>query len=312
MLPIFVLLVVLSAGSAAGQDILDQAGEKYEVTAGTVRVINTEQGRVTLLEGGVTITHGSAVITAQSGKGIEAKDEAVLEGEVRIVDGETTMESRTGEYFRRGKRAVLRGDVRIDDGRELVQADEVTYFRDSKIASASGSVSFKNKANEVTVEGGKGTYYFEEDRGIMEESPLLTASGEKQILITSQTMETFDKEAKALVAGDVKVYQEDVTAACDSLIYMSRDDVAMLIGSPWIAEGANRMESANIRLEFANRKLNRAVLTPDAKGFYSVGEGEANTVSGDEMIIVFQDGKAGEVTVNGSAGGTYYMKKKGK
>ncbi|MFQ5906142.1 MAG: LptA/OstA family protein, partial [bacterium] len=231
---------------------------------------------------------------------------------VHIVDGETEITSEAGEYFRHERKAHLYGDVLINDRRQLVQADEVAYYRDSRIAVATGSVSFKDAANDVTVEGGRGTYYFEEGRGVMKENPILTASGEKQILVTARTMETFTKEGKASAAGDVKIYQGDLTASCDSLIYMSREEVASLLGNSLIVERQNRAESQSMRLEFENRRLKRAILKPDARGVYQGGEGERNEVFGDEMIIEFGEGKAREVSVNGSASGVYLLREKGE
>jgi len=306
------LILVLMPCIVENQQILERTGEKYTVRAKTVEVRNTKKGRVTFLRGGVTITHGPAVITSQCGRAIEARDVAILEGGVHIVDGETIMSSQTAEYYRGEKKALLRGFVKIEDERQLVQADEVVYHRDSRIAVATGSVSFKDKVNDMNVEGGKGTYYFEEDRGIMEESPVLTASGEERILITAQTMETFTKQGKALVTGDVRVYQGDVVATCDTLVYMSRDETATLLGKPVITENENRMESASLTLEFTNRKLRRAVLISGAQAFYRISEQETNEVSGDEMIVDFEEGKVSQVTVSGSAKGTYHMKPKGE
>lgn len=304
------LVLIHFAPLVVSQEIIDHPGEKYEIEAAAVEVRQTDQGRVTLFHGGVTITHGAAVITAQSGKALEARDVAILRGEVRIVDGETEITSETGEYFRHDRMAHLFGNVVINDGRQLIQADEVVYYRDSRTAVATGSVSFKDAASDITVEGGTGTYYFEEGRGVMGESPILIASGEKQILVTARRMETFTKEGKASATGSVKVYQGDITASCDSLVYTSREEVASLLGSPTIVEGKNRAESVTVRLEFERRRLKRAVLKSAARGFYGVGEGESNEVFGDEMIIEFGDGKAEEVTVSGSARGLYLMGQK--
>lgn len=297
---------------ANNQQILERTGEKYTVKAKTVEVRNTEKGRITFLRGGLTITHGTAVITSQWGKAIEARDVAILEGGVHIVDGETEMFSENGEYYRSERRALLRGLVKIEDKRQLVQADEVVYHRDSRTAVATGSVSFKDKANDTNVQGGKGTYNFKEGRGIMEKNPVLTASGEERMLITGQTMETFTKEGKALVKGDVRVYQGDLLATCDTLIYMSRDETATLQGSPVIMEKENRMKSTTLTLEFENRKLKRAILISNAQAFYRISEQETNQVSGDEMIVDFEEGKVSQVTVTGSAKGTYHTKLKGE
>ena len=304
--------LILMPRIAKNQQILEPIGEKYTVRAKTVEVRNTENGRVTFLRGGVTITHGSAVITSQWGRAMEARDVVILEGGVHIIDGETEMSSQTGEYYRSKKKALLRGDVKINDERQLVQADEVVYYRNSRIAVASGSVSFKDKINDTNIEGGKGTYYFEEGRGVMEESPVLTASGEERILITGQTMVTFTNEGKASVRGDVRIYQGDLVATCDTLLYMSRDETATLRGSPVIMERENRMESANMILEFENRKLRRAILTSGAHAFYRINEQEANEVSGDEMIVDFEQGKVSQMAVSGSAEGAFFMKPKGE
>ena len=305
-------IIVLTPHVAQNQQLLEHTGEKYTVKAKTVEVMNTEKGRVTFLRGGVTITHGPAVITSPWGRAIEARDVVILEGGVHIVDGKTEMWSQTGEYYRGKKKAFLRGIVKIDDERQVIEADEVVYDRNSRIAVATGSVSFKDKANDTNVEGGKGTYYFEEGRGVMEESPVLTASGEERILITGQTMETFTNEGMALVRGDVRVYQGDLVAACDTLLYMSRDETATLQGNPVILEKENRMESTSMTLEFENRKLKRAVLKSGAHAFYRIGEKEANEVSGDEMTVDFEEGKVSRMTVSGSAEGTFFMKPKGE
>ena len=306
------VIFVLTPHVAKNQQLLEHTGEKYAVEAKTVEVRNTVMGRVTFLRGGVTITHGPAVITSPSARAIEARDVAILEGGVHIVDGKTEMSSQTGEYYRSTKKALLRGDVKIDDERQVVEADEVVYDRNSRIAVATGSVSFKDKANDTSVEGGRGTYYYEEGRGVMEQSPVLTASGEERILITGRTMETLRSEGKALVRGDVRVYQGDLLATCDTLLYMSKDEIATLRGNPVILEKENRMESSGMILEFEMRKLKRAILTSGAYAFHRISEKEANEVSGDEMTVDFEEGKVKQVTVSGSAEGTYLIEPKGE
>jgi lipopolysaccharide assembly outer membrane protein LptD (OstA) len=298
--------------AALGQEIPEHPGEKYSITARTVEVRTTEEGRVSYFKGGVRINHGSAVITADFGKAVEARDMALLEGNVRIVDGETEIRASSGEYYRREKKAHLFGDVDIRDGKQWVEADEVVYYRDRRMAVGTGSVSFKDLTNEITIEGGRGEYDFQEGHGSMSEGPILTAPGEKKILVTGQKMEIYRKEGKALAVGDVKVYQGEWTAGCDSLVYMSREEVAYLMGSPRIVEAANEATADKLKLEFENRKLCRAILSPNAEASYDVGEGEKNIVSGAEIVIDFEEGKAKRISVNGSASGTYYLKPKGE
>jgi lipopolysaccharide export system protein LptA len=299
--------LLLLAGAIPCQEILENTGEKYEMTARTVRVENTPEGRVTTFTGDVTIRHGTALITAESGRALEGRDMAVLEGGVRIVDRETEIYANRGEYCRSEKKAHLFGDVDIQDGRQSVQADEVIYHRSDRLAQSFGSVSFKDMLNNITVEGGRGEYDFATGHGIMSLSPVLTAPGDRQILITGQTMEVFRKEGRALVSTDVTIYQGDWTATCDSVVYMSREEVADLFGSPTINEKNNTAGAESVRLRFSNRRLVEAVLSPHAYAVYRVGDGEINLVFGDEIIIGFEEEKAKHIAVRGSARGTYYM-----
>ncbi len=298
--------------SVGAQEIPERPHEKYSITARTVEVRTTEEGRVSYFKGGVRITHGSALITSDFGKAVEAREMALLEGNVRILDGETEIRSSSGEYYRSEKKAHLFGDVDVRDGKQWVQADEVVYYRDRRVAIATGSVSFKDLTNDITVEGGRGEYDFQEGHGSMSEGPVLTAPGEKRILVTGQTMHVYRNEGKALVTGGVKIYQGEWTANCDSLVYMSREEVAYLTGSPRIAETTNTAAADRLRLEFENRKLRRAVLSPNAEASYDVGEGEKNVVSGAEIVIDFEEGKVKKISVNGSASGTYYLRPKGE
>lgn len=310
-LTLIFLAILIAHGQLLGQEVLEHPGEKYQVTSRTVEVENTPEGRVSRLSGGVTITHGTATITAQSGRVVEARDMAVLEGEVRIVDGETEISANTGEYYRYEKKAHLHGSVDIQDGRTSVQADDLVYYRQERVALGTGSVSFKDLGNDITVEGGEGKYEFLEGHGIMTRNPVLTAPGEKQILITGQVMEVFRKEGRALVKGEVKVYQGDWTGSCDSLVYISQEEVADLLGSPVITEEKNTAGADKLRLIFENRRLKEAVLSPNAYAVYHVGEGEINLVFGDGITIDFTDGKATHIRVRGSARGVYYLKPRG-
>jgi lipopolysaccharide export system protein LptA len=311
-----VVMVMLSsllvAGAGIVQEIVEQPGEKYEITARTVEVERTPEGRVTHFSGGVVIKHGTAVITAQSGRAVEGRDMAILEGGVRIVDRETEITANTGEYYRSLKKAHLSGDVDVQDGKQSVQADDVIYHRTTRVAQGMGSVSFKDMVNNITVEGGRGEYDFSEGHGTMSVSPVLTAPGEKQILMTGQTMDVFRKEGKALVTGDVRIYQGEWSASCDSLVYLSKEDEAELIGEPVITERGNVARAELVRLRFEARKLREAVLSPDAYAIYRVEEGEVNLVFGDEIVIRFEEGKASHIAVRGSARGTYYMNERGQ
>jgi len=305
------LLLLNLAAQSNGQEIFEPTGEKYEMTARTVRVESTPEGRVTTFTGNVTIRHGTVVITAESGRALEGRDMAILEWSVRIVDGGTEITANTGEYYRNEKKAHLHGDVDIQDGKQSVQADDVVYYRSDRVAQGTGSVSFKDMVNNITVEGGEGEYDFSAGHGKMSLSPVLTAPGEKQILMTGQTMEVFRKEGRALVSTDVTVYQGEWTARCDSLVYLSQEEVADLIGNPTITERENMGGAERLRLKFDDRKLTEAILSPNGYAVYRVEDGEMNIVFGDEIVIRFEEGKAKRIGVRGSARGTYYMEPRG-
>ena len=306
------LAAVILGGNVVSQEILEKPGEKYEMTARTVVVESTPEGRVTHFRGGVIISHGTAVITAESGRAIEGRDMAVLEGGVRIVDRETEIEANTGEYYRSEKKAHLHGDVDVQDGKQSVQADDIVYYRLTRVAQSAGSVSFKDMVNNIVVEGGRGEYEFEEGHGTMSENPVLTAPGDRQILITGQRMEVFREEGRALVTGDVRIYQGEWNASCDSLVYLSGEDVADLIGEPVVSERGNMASAQGVRLAFQNRKLREATLSPDAYALYRLNEGETNLIFGDRMVISFEEGEAKRIAVRGSARGVYRMNERGE
>jgi lipopolysaccharide export system protein LptA len=197
---------------------------------------NTKIGRAT---GGVRLSDGEVVVTADEGDYDTEAKRADFRNDVRMVDSVSVLTSLMGVYFSRDKRAEFQGEVLLRGREADVSADSIVYYRDTEISEASGRVVIARKdsasSQRTYVRAGRvldeprtgraqalGQVFLAQIRTDSTGAPVDTLFIEASRLLTvrSDTLDRFS------AMDSVRVWGAEFVALADSVVHDARETAA--------------------------------------------------------------------------------------
>jgi len=281
--------------------------EHYVITAETVTLDETDEGRVSHLIGNVTITHGKTIITGDEGYAYEIQQMAEVQRNVRIDDEATIITAAHAKYFKDERMAVLTDSVELRDGKQLLKTDSLVYFKTRKFSEGYGNVVLIDKERNTEVKGNYGEYDFVDDAGFITDNPeLILFEKAKKITVSGDTLRIKRKENFMSCKGNVKVKEDSITATAGYLEYFSDSGRMYLNEKPFIEQSdKSTLSGSSIEVFLKNREITKTVAMNDANGKYQLSNGATNNVQGDTISILFEDGKTARIIVVGNTNGLY-------
>ena len=315
-------LLILSPeiqGQGKKDEFSDLGDEPFTITANHVELINTTQGRMTVLDSSVVIVHGTATITSDHGEAYEMDERAVLTGRVKMVDRGRTLTSEQATYFKKDKRAEMMGNVVLVDSGQTLNSDRLAYFREDERAEADGRVRLESKDGKTVVTGSHGVYEEKTKYGLMVGMPRLLLRDDKRdttLIIDSEKMEVFNQEDRALAQGHVVMTRKGNKARCDRLEYFRKEERALLTGKPVAEEGENTLSGKEMEIFFKDNKISKVVVKENALARETPKDTAAarggSEVRGDTLTMFVVNDTLEHTEVRGRAYSVYYPREKDK
>lgn len=278
------------------------------------------------LEGVVEVRDDSMRLVGN--RGVYDANERVAEAFDRVMleDPTTTLHARYGKYFANEKRAYFRDHVRVVDTTSSLTADELTYYRDEDRTVAIGNVRIENPANNMIILGNRFENLKPQSYSKMTEKPMViqidTAEGRRDTLtVTAVTLESFQDTLERLVATDsVRMIRSGMAAEAGLSTYYTELDSIVLLQSPfvWYTAGEhddNQVSGDSIFIKLHRRQLRtvyvrgRAVAISRAD---SLHPNRFNQMTGQEIILHFDESKLQRIDVDVTATSLYYLFDEGR
>jgi lipopolysaccharide export system protein LptA len=277
------------------------------------------EGMVQARDDSVRLVGQRAVYYSET-RTIEAFDRVLLE------EGTTTLQARYGKYSAADKRAWFSGNVVVADTSTVLTAGKLTYDRDKGTMSADSNVRIEDlKSHAVTTSD-----HFENDRtkkySRWTGNPRLVQSeggpdaGPETLRVSGVTMESFGDTARRLVVTDsVRFLRDGLAGSAGLAVFHSGSDSIALYREPylWYEEaerGENQVSGDSVIMKMRKGKAERVRVMGGAMAVSeadSVLGGRYNQLSGQEIIMYFEENRLGRIDVNTTATSLYYLFEEG-
>lgn len=275
-----------------------------------------------LLEGEVIVHQDT--MTLMSYRGVYDPTSKTAEGfdEVRLYDGATSLRARYGKYFTDEKKAYFKGNVKVEDSTSVMYADELTHFREQKKTIADGNVRITDVNNSITIYGG----HFENERqrnySVMTVNPAAvqidTASDGTldTMIVTGRIMESFQDSMPRLIATDsVEITYGELASQAGKTIFFTALDSMIVLKSPYVWYTRSAWETTQAAGDTMFVKLKqREIETVYIRGRAiaisvadSLFQHRYNQLTGQEIVLHFNEKKIERLDVNKTATMVYYL-----
>ncbi len=285
---------------------------------------------------GIQLDDKKVILTADSGEYFFNDDKAIFRNRVTLYDTASTLTSAGLTYFKKEDRAIATGNVRIVQEDNIIDADTLEHFRDSRVTFANSDVRIENRGNNVQIFGEHLIDYAREFHTIIDEKPLLvqidtTRSRLPDSLITNNdsiqvkldtliiksiSMESWRDTINLFEAQDsVRIWRGTFASLNDYSVYKKTDEKIITYRRKesdmrpvlWNEETQLMGDSITIFLKDnevqALEVVNNAfVLSPN-----EIYQNRYNQISGDKLIMYFDNGDISRVEVDGNVYNVYYM-----
>ena len=290
------------------------------------KIINGESIR--FIEGDVIFKKGNLIIKCQKGQYFEKKGQAVLYNEVTAIKDEFTFVADTLKFYSNSNQLLGIGESHTWTPSYDLKADTISVFTelDSGIALKdvvliknqqkikSDKIIYKNYPTLKKLSYSAVGSVKIKDSTISSESDTANYNGVNESTILKGNPKIFD-QSRVLLGDKIKLYY---TGNNLEKIYIPSNASSIIIKTGLIKIGVDSLEKISLKDKiegkelfgsFSNGKLDSIKLNGMSKTLYHVFEDSLykgkNQVTGDSIIISFNENQIKELEVFGGAEGTY-------
>jgi len=227
-----------------------------------------------------------------------------------IHNDETNIFSTKGWHNTETDQSMLfnRSLIVHTDGR-TVTGDTLFYDRQNHFLEGFSNVEINDTIQQVTLLGHYVFYDELREFGFATDSALfIDWSDADRLYLHADTLHVSRDSVYDVLRAlhNVRFYRVDIQGASDSLVYSSRDSIAIMFGQPVIWSGENQLSGEIIRGYVINETLERIHIPRGAFVIQKVDDYHFNQISGTELTAFIHDGELRRVEVSGSAETIYY------
>ncbi len=293
--------------------------EPIRVASGNVRFIESTttvdcdtavqflQSRKIRLVGNIVIVRDTVVVRGEEGFYFPDERKSVLETNVSLTDQQVLLKSQKGLYLSDVKTAYFSEKVSLKDTANLIFSDSLVYFRNDARAIVLGNVVVTNPADNIVITGGYGEHFTNEKRSFITENAVLTkidtaSSGTiDTLVIRAKRMDAFRSQSDTLpridITDSVRIRRGTLRSRSNRARYLLKKKMILLYENPIVWYENNQLTGDSIvvelREEGRRNRIDKMFIYRRAflasKDSLDKSGKKFNQISGDEMVIVFND-----------------------
>lgn len=278
-------------------------------SADKVEIIKENGESVVYLVGNVAIEDEHTKITCAEARLNEAQKYVILLNHVIISDKSGTINADYARYYFDDRRGYLSGNVTLTRSEEIISADSLYYNGMEEVIEMFRNVVIEDKKNDMIAQGGRGWYNLKDDEGHLVDNPVLEILREQKEPITLWAQEFHLKinNDEFLGYDSVKAIIDSITVYCDTFLYNLKSEHGILT-MPHIVEKNNELSGQTGQFTMKEKNIESFRVAEGTSTYYTK-EGSKNIVEGSEIRIIFDEGKATTIFVEGNPKGILSLKK---
>jgi len=267
-----------------------------------------------ILEGNVRARQDTLLLFCDRAIYNDPEKKIVLNGNVKLIRGKDTLIADQITYFEEEKKAVAKGRVQVYRPRQTMKADYLEYYYETDQIRALGNLQLHDADNRVFITAWKGEYRPEENISYVERQAhlwQLDSSGTDTLHIFGRRMEYYFGEPRyAVVRDSVHIFQGELHAWCDSVIYLVEEEVAYLEKSPRALQKNNELLGKRMQLILKDMQLEQIRVKGGALAISVVDSmlKKENRLEGREIVMYISNQKMRELRAISNARSLYYLK----
>src|SRR3989339_1632005 len=194
-----------------------------------------------------------------------------LIGHVEILYKASVMTADTAIHYHTLERIDFLGHAKFDYSGQFLEADRISYFKKDSSATTDGHVVLYEKEHKIRITGGKGDYSRSKEESRIWDKPVLTridsVSGDT-LFIVSRLMRHQGRNKKAFAEDSVFIRQGKIRAECRLAEYDQVGEKVLLLQHPSVFYEKSRLSGDTIILYFQDNALSRIRVTGNANGLF--------------------------------------------
>lgn len=279
-------------------------------SAERVEIIKEDGASIVYLRDNVVIEQESTIITCREARLNETEGWVSLIDSVKIKNPDGEIRAHNALYYFDTKIGFLMGGVTFFRQGQFIFGDSLKYDGTKKIVEMFRNVKIDDRKNRETAYGGEGWYDIDAEKGLLKKNPYLEIQREDKtpMLVYAQEFLLLNKEGKFYGYDSVKGLIDSIIIFCDTMEFNFNKDLGIL-KRPLVIEKNNQLKGDSGEFYLDKEKI-EYFRVYNGVGDYWTKEGNYNIVSGDTITVLFNDGRAFQVVVEGNPKGMLNLKKK--
>ncbi|MGA7721705.1 MAG: OstA-like protein [Ignavibacteriaceae bacterium] len=295
---------------------------------------------------GVTLYDKKVVLTADTGVYFFDLDKAIFNNRVKLVDTSSILTSNLLFYYKQQGKSIAVGNVKIVDSTNIIYSDTLVHFRDSRVSIADSRVKIRNESNNSIIYGNHLEDYPDIFYTVVTKKPLFIqidssyvlkkdtiAAGNDNVPVTlhndktrvlqidtlvirSLKLEAYRDTLNLFKAEDsVRIVRSDFSSRNDfTLFYRSKGKIITYkinppAGQPVIWYDNSQLTGDSVAIYLIKNKIDKLEVF---KNSFILSQNEKyqnrfDQVSGNKLIIHFDDNGIRETEVFGGVHSIYYL-----
>lgn len=276
--------------------------------ADRVEILNQSGERIVYLLGNVEIEQEKTIIQCLVAQLNETRGYVFLKDNVFIKDENGEIKANSAIYFFDKKFSVLTGDVKLISENEIISADSLEYEGEKRIVRMFKNVMLEDTKNKVISHGEEGFYDLNAEIGSLKKEPRIKISRADKMPITILAREFLLKNKENLCFGydSVVVFIDSITIYCDTLSYDFKKETGCMT-RPSIFEKNNELRGIDGEFGLSNKNIDYFKVSSGIASYWT-NDGAHNIIEGESINILFQEGRAFRIKVEGNPKGKLYLK----
>ena len=277
--------------------------------ADKVEIYTEENERIVHLIGNVIIEGGETRITCSEAKISEVHGWVRLFQNVILEDHNGIVSAARAIYYFNEDRGYLMDSVKIVASDEEITADSLYYDGTHDSVEMYGNVVVKDLKNDMSVSGERGWYNLARDQGLLIGNPKLEIMRQDKaaILVYANIFELLTDKDLFYGYDSVRAIIDSITVVCDTFSYNLGNEKGRMV-NPTIREKNNELTGTRGHFKLKNKEIDM-MSVEQGKSLYYTKEGSRNVVEGDTINIIFQEGEATMIRVEGKPKGILSLRR---
>ena len=277
--------------------------------ADRVEISMEDNERIVHLIGNVVIESRATRITCAEAKISEVSGWVRLFQDVRLEDRNGVVSAVSATYYFNEERGYLKDSVKIVTPDEEISADSLYYDGMHDSVEMYGNVLIADMRNDMLVSGDHGWYNLERDEGLLSGEPRLEIARQEKppIVVYANTFELLTEQELFHGYDSVRALIDSITVLCDTFSYDLKEDKGKM-ARPRIQEKQNELTGTQGKFTMKNKEI-EVLSVEQGHSTYYTKEGSRNYVQGEMISIMFQEGQARRIVVDGEPKGHLSLKR---